>query len=272
MMQNSNSKYEETEMNAATDNAKNHCAFRTILQYCVSGLILLLLSVIVFIQLSSVFSKEYSATDIFNNSLGFVIEIKVTNDEGHNAYGTGVVYSEEGLVITNYHVVSYSQNGTKICSDKIEYRYSDEEEYRKLSFLVADEMNDVAILKIDDVSYIKSVATISTKKIKAGEKVYAVGNTSNYGLAISEGIVSVPLVNIEYSGIVRSAIQCDLTIAEGNSGGALLDSNGNLIGITTFRIKDSSGNIIYGIAYSIPIEIIENTINKVLEEKNENPN
>lgn len=66
----------------------------------------------------------------------------------------------------------------------------------------------------------------------------------------------IPLLNIEYSGAVRTVIKCDLTIADGNSGGALLDSLGRLVGITTFRTKDRLGNIVYGIAYCIPINIV----------------
>lgn len=59
----------------------------------------------------------------------------------------------------------------------------------------------------------------------------------------------------------RNVIQCDLIINEGNSGGALLDSKGRLIGITTFRLKDYSGNVIYGIAFCIPIRDVIDYLN-----------
>ena len=92
--------------------------------------------------------------------------------------------------------------------------------------------------------------------------VYAIGNLSNYGLSITKGIVSIPHINITYNNITRNVIQCDLTISDGNSGGALVNSDGKLIGLTTFRLKDQSNNIIYGISYCIPIntvlEYIEN--------------
>ncbi|UKI50761.1 MAG: S1C family serine protease [Clostridium sp.] len=74
-------------------------------------------------------------------------------------------------------------------------------------------------------------------KISSGDKVYAIGNGMNHGIGINEGIISLPQVNIEYENNVRNVIQCDLIINEGNSGGALLDSKGRLIGITTFRLK-----------------------------------
>lgn len=86
-----------------------------------------------------------------------------------------------------------------------------------------------------------------------GDTVYAIGNSMNGGLSISEGIIGIPDVFIEYEGITREAIQADITIASGNSGGALVNSKGELVGITSFRIKDSSGDVVYGTAYSIPI-------------------
>ena len=78
----------------------------------------------------------------------------------------------------------------------------------------------------------------------------------NYGLSISQGVIGIPLVNIQYSNITRSVIQCDLTITDGNSGGALFDENGKLVGVTTFRTKDNSGNVVYGIAYCIPAHMV----------------
>ena len=74
--------------------------------------------------------------------------------------------------------------------------------------------------------------------------------------------MAVSHINVTYNETTRNVIQCDLTISDGNSGGALVDSKGKLIGLTTFRLKDQSNNIIYGISYCIPIntvmEYIEN--------------
>ncbi len=62
-------------------------------------------------------------------------------------------------------------------------------------------------------------------------------------------------------GKTVAAIQCDINITEGNSGGALLNKNGELVGVTTFRLKDSKNNVVYGISFSIPIKTIKNFIN-----------
>ena len=96
------------------------------------------------------------------------------------------------------------------------------------------------------------------KKVKSGDEVFAIGNLSNYGIGITKGHVSVPKINIIVDGNKKEVIQCDITIVSGSSGGALVNRNGKLIGITTFRTKDNLGNVIHGIGYVIPI-------NRVLE-------
>ena len=186
----------------------------------------------------------------------YVIEIKSTQGD-HTAYGSGVIYNEEGYVITNYHVISYLQEGQTIAMEKIESRFSTEQNYREMMLLGFDEENDIALLKFKEQRVYNCAKISKENKLTSGTKIFAVENTSNFGLSISEGIVGVPLVNIEYADKVRSVIQCDLSIAEGNSGGALINENGNLVGITTFRMKDKSGNIVYGIAYCVPIDIVD---------------
>ena len=79
---------------------------------------------------------------------------------------------------------------------------------------------------------------------------------SNYGISMTSGYISIPHINVSYNEKIRNVIQCDLTISDGNSGGALVDSKGKLIGLTTFRLKDASNNVIYGISYSIPVSAI----------------
>ena len=111
----------------------------------------------------------------------------------------------------------------------------------------------MAILKITDAHDLSPIR-IAKKFCEFGERVFAIGNTSNYGLGISEGIVSVPLVNVTYDELSRDVIQSDIAVSSGNSGGALLNTKGELLGIVSFRTKDGNGKINYGFAYSIPVE------------------
>lgn len=116
---------------------------------------------------------------------------------------------------------------------------------------------DLAILKLIDEDKKYQPVKMSNGSYKSGDLVYAIGNTSNYGIGISSGIISVEEVNVKYEDISRLVIQADINIASGNSGGGLFNKKGELIGITTFRTKDSLGNVNYGFTYSIPIKIVK---------------
>ncbi len=112
----------------------------------------------------------------------------------------------------------------------------------------------LTILKFDNEKNLNftPINFSNSTNLKEGEYVYAIDNTLNHGISITKGIVSLPLINVSYEDYEMELIQCDLTIANGNSGGALLNLKGNLIGMTTLRLKNKSGYIEYGIAYSIP--------------------
>lgn len=141
--------------------------------------------------------------------------------------------------------------------DSILVRFVDEDNYREVSIVKYDLNLDIAVLKLNNIDRaITPIKLGDDRKLDSGDKVYAIGNLSNFGLSISEGVVAIPHINVTYNNYTRNVIQCDLTISDGNSGGALLNKNGKLIGITTFRLKDQSGNIIYGISYCIPINTV----------------
>lgn len=197
---------------------------------------------------------DKDAKKVFNDTYKSIVEVRVT--EGENVgYGSGVIISDDGKIITNAHVVTYDDNNM---FDKIEIRLSYEDNYREVELVKCDENKDLALLKLNDVK----VTSIKVgDDYTYGDKVYAIGNGNNYGISITEGIISNPKLTIELSNKEVVAIQCDLTISEGNSGGALLNHRGKLIGITTFRLKDSSNRVIEGISYSIPYYIVSEFLN-----------
>jgi S1-C subfamily serine protease len=209
--------------------------------------------------------KSLSATDIYNQCLYNVVEVKATSENVGESFGTGEIITEDGKIITNAHVVTYTRMGTTNVFENYYIRFSYEDDYRAVTLEKYDSELDLAVLNLDDCDdlIIKPIKTGNSDKIKSGDKVYAVGNASNYGIGIFEGMVSIPLVNIELDGLIRSVIQCDITIAAGNSGGALINEKGEVLGITTFRTKDNSGNVIYGIVYCIPINTVLQFVNKL---------
>ncbi len=198
-----------------------------------------------------------SARDVFNKNVLSVVEVRATTEGASESFGTGEFVRNDGTIITNAHVVSYKKDGEKTTFEKIYIRFADSDEYLAVALVKFDYNLDIAVLKYSGTEHkFRATELNSTEKLETGDAVFAIGNAMNYGLAISSGIVSIPLIKIINDGVTREVIQCDITIAEGNSGGALFDSSGRLIGITTFRTKDNEGKVVYGFAYCIPISYV----------------
>jgi S1-C subfamily serine protease len=200
-----------------------------------------------------------AAKEVFDKNSQSVVELKAQTGENLTAYGTAVLINKDGYFVSNAHVVTYTQLTIQHEFEAYAIRYSFETGYRHVALIAYDAEKDLSLLKLVELPdfKLKPTGIGSVDKLKSGDTVYAMGNAMNHGISISQGIISLPQINIEYEGKTRDAIQCDLTINEGNSGGALLNGRGNLIGITTFRIKDRLGNPIYGVAFCVSIDTIK---------------
>lgn len=201
-------------------------------------------------------TKPIDASGIFNMSKNSVVEIKAETDGIGVSYGSGVIVSNDGLLVTNAHVITYKNLSERYCFEKVSIRFVDEEDFREVSVVKYDSDLDIAVLQINCEHKINPMKIGDDGKLQYGDTVYALGNMSNYGLSLTSGFVAIPHVNVSYNELTRNVIQCDLTISDGNSGGALINENGELVGITTFRLKDQSNNVIYGIYYCIPINTV----------------
>lgn len=221
----------------------------------IAALVVLLLGAFLF-GLYQVKSHK-TTTSIFYESIESVVEVKAVTG-AQESFGTAVFMDAEGTLVTNAHVVTLAKHGERVGYDEICIRFAQEEEYRQVTLLAFDENRDLALLHYDaGDEIINGIPMGDNETVEFGDTVYAIGNSMNTGLAISQGIISIPHINIEYDGKTRECIQADVTISNGNSGGALLDANGRLIGITSFRLKDSSGNVVYGYGYSVPLRVVQ---------------
>jgi len=224
------------------------------------NLILISVSLLCVLSLALNFVILYSipinATQIFNNCKSSIVEVKAYTESVGTSYGTAEIIKEDGTLVTNAHVITYKQLGEYYEFENISIRFIDENDYREVSIVKYDLDKDIAILKLECDRQLTTLSIGDDEKLNNGESVFAIGNMSNYGLSITSGIVAIPHINVEYNDITRNVIQCDITISDGNSGGALLNAKGQIVGITSFRLKDLSANIIYGIAYCIPINTV----------------
>lgn len=164
--------------------------------------------------------------------------------------GSGVIISTDGYILTNNHVIS-DRSGNTV--DEVWVTLNDGEEYQA-EIIGHDERTDVAVIKID-VENLPAAVLADSDNLKIGDVVFAIGNPMGVGKTITMGIVSATGRDLGILGNqgYESFIQTDAAINMGNSGGALVDAWGRLVGINTAIISRSGGNI--GIGFAVPIKM-----------------
>ena len=171
-------------------------------------------------------------------------------------YGSGVVISPDGYIVTNNHVVEGA--------NKIEVTFNDKHK-RTATIIGTDPSTDLALIKVEanDLEYLTFA---DSDKVRVGEWVLAVGNPFNLTSTVTAGIVSAKARNINILGdgsTIESFIQTDAAINPGNSGGALVDMNGNLIGINA-AIASRTGSY-EGYSFAIPSNIVKKVMEDFLQ-------
>ena len=170
-----------------------------------------------------------------------------TRPQVQNSLGSGVVLSKDGIVVSNYHVVGQAEDIRVVLNDRREFR---------ARVLLADADSDLAILQIEDAP--RNMAHLRLRDsdtVEVGELALAIGNPFGVGQTVSSGIVSGLARSGTATGSARGYfIQTDAPINPGNSGGALVDINGDLIGVNTSILTRSGGS--NGIGFAIPASLV----------------
>ncbi|RJX74427.1 Do family serine endopeptidase [Vibrio sinensis] len=169
--------------------------------------------------------------------------------------GSGVIIdAQKGYIVTNYHVI----NG----AEKIRVKLHDSREY-DAELIGGDEMSDIALLKLEKAKNLVEIKVADSDKLRVGDFTVAIGNPFGLGQTVTSGIVSAlgrSGLNIEN---FENFIQTDAAINSGNSGGALVNLNGELIGINTAILGPNGGNV--GIGFSIPSNMMNNLTEQILQ-------
>lgn len=171
------------------------------------------------------------------------------------ALGSGVIINaEKGYVVTNYHVIKDA--------DKITVALNDGREI-KAKLMGDDEMSDIALLQLDNTKDLSQIPLANSDNLQVGDFVVAIGNPFGLGETVTSGIISA----LGRSGLnlenYESFIQTDAAINTGNSGGALVNLNGQLIGINTAIVGPNGGNV--GIGFAIPSNMVKNLVNQIVK-------
>jgi len=167
-------------------------------------------------------------------------------------FGSGVIISSDGYIITNNHVIESAENIKVILNDKREF---------EAKLVGADPSTDIALLKID-AKDLPILIYGDSNNLKLGEWVLAVGNPFNLTSTVTAGIISALGRNLQinedqYS--IESFIQTDAAVNPGNSGGALVNQQGNLIGINTAIYGGRSGSYT-GYSFAVPVTIVSKVV------------
>jgi Do/DeqQ family serine protease len=165
--------------------------------------------------------------------------------------GSGVIISSNGMIVTNNHVIDDSDEINVVLNDKREF---------KAKLIGTDPSTDIALLKIDATG-LSALTFGNSDELKLGEWVLAVGNPFNLTSTVTAGIVSAKSRDIGINPDqmrIESFIQTDAAVNPGNSGGALVDTQGRLVGINT-AIASQTGSY-SGYSFAIPVNIVEKVV------------
>lgn len=189
----------------------------------------------------------------------------VTTATGNSRYGireqegagTGIIVGKDGYILTNKHVVAGASKVSTVLSDGTQYE--------NVKVLGVDPLNDVAFLKIENVSNLPAVELGDSSSVRVGQRVVAIGNSlGQYQNTVTSGIISgigrpIAAQSGDTVENLSDLLQTDAAINPGNSGGPLLNLNGQVIGINTAIIENAQG-----IGFSIPINATKGILKGVL--------
>jgi S1-C subfamily serine protease len=197
----------------------------------------------------SVYKKALpSVVNITSTAVAFDFFYGPVPQEGQ---GSGFILTKEGLILTNNHVIGNAQRLEVMLSDKHKY---------KARVLAVDKSHDLALIKIDAPN-LTPVTLSDSRSLMVGQRVYAIGNPFGLNGTMTRGIISAIRSIRGPNGPIEDAIQTDAAVNPGNSGGPLLNSRGEVIGITTM-IASNGADQSSGIGFAIPI----NTARAILDD------
>ena len=181
-----------------------------------------------------------------NKSIESVVTITSTNNsiytKNKNDIGSGVIFSKDGYIVTNLHILN---------SQQIDVSLNNGKNY-PAKIIGIDKNADLAVIKISADEKLNPINIADSDNLKVGDRVLAIGNPYGIGISVSNGIISA--TGRDYGNPYLQLIQTDAAINPGNSGGALINENGNLIGINS-KIYSNTGAY-QGIGFAIPSNVV----------------
>lgn len=200
--------------------------------------------------------EELSFQEIYNKTISSIVSIEVYGTYS-SATGTGVILTEDGYIVTNHHIIENSTSGYVVLSDGSEY---------EAKLVGSDAESDLAVLKIDAQGLVAAEFGDSDR-IQVGDTVLAIGNPLGSELfgTMTEGIVSAINRDVNVDGYHMSLLQTTAALNPGNSGGALINTAGQVIGITNMKMM-SDYETIEGLGFAIPSVWTKEVVDALLDQ------
>lgn len=195
----------------------------------------------------------FSAKEIYQYNVDSVVSIEVSV-QGGKGYGTGFIISEEGYIVTNYHVVENAKSILVTLYDDRQY---------SATIVGYEEMNDIAVLKIEPDGEIHSLIYGVSSDLSVGDAVYIIGNPlGDLTFTLTTGVVSALNRLVETgNGMEINMFQTDAAVNSGNSGGPVFDEHGYVVGIASAKYASAS---IEGLSFCIPIDDVRSMIDEII--------
>ena len=212
-------------------------------------------------------TEDLSLADLYEenvvSTVGITISGRTNSRYGYGytyqASGSGFIITEDGYILTNYHVIENSDTVTVATYDDQTY---------EAEIIGYDETNDIAVLKID-AENLRPVTLGNSDKLRVGDSVFAIGNPlGELTFSLTHGVVSALSRNVRTeAGNSMNLIQTDCAINSGNSGGALFNSRGEVIGITNAKYSSSgmSEAEIDNVGFAIPVNSVTRIVTSIIE-------
>ncbi|NBC20226.1 MAG: Do family serine endopeptidase [Alphaproteobacteria bacterium] len=196
------------------------------------------------------FSSPFANDPIFREFFGR------PRENVQNSLGSGVIVGEEGVIVTNNHVIDGADALKVVLSDRREY---------EAELVLADERTDLAVLKIDTGGEPLPVLDYAdTRDLEVGDLVLAIGNPFGVGQTVTSGIISATARTDVGVSDYAFFLQTDAAVNPGNSGGALVNTAGELVGVNTAIFSRSGGS--NGIGFAIPAEMVRRVVDAAINE------
>lgn len=187
------------------------------------------------------------------NSSNSIYDLLNGNSESSGSLGSGFVVSENGYIVTNYHVINEA--------DEIFVKFSNGKEY-EAKLVGSSKEVDIAVLKIDSNETFTPLNFANSDEIKVGQWSIAFGNPLGLNDSMTVGVVSAAGRSSLGIEEIENFIQTDAAINQGNSGGPLIDINGNVIGVNTAIFSQNGGSV--GIGFAIPSNLVKTVKDSII--------